>query len=60
MLAYTTVSDYFYLPTALEAAVYIGGLLFLLACPYLFLGLLDTRRTSAKEHQAPTDTPAQR
>ncbi len=48
MLAYTTVSDIFVAPTALEAAVYLGGLVFLLACPYLFLGAMD-KFTQAKE-----------
>ncbi len=59
MLAYTTVSDLFYLPTALEAAVYIGGLLFVLASPYLFLGLIDMRRGASEKHKATTDTQAQ-
>lgn len=58
MLAYTTVSDLFYLPSALEVAVYIGGLLFLMACPYLFLWLIDLRRR-AGEKQATPDTQTQ-
>lgn len=59
MLAYTTISDFFYLPTALEAAVYIGGLLFLMATPYLFLALMDLRRQAASKQHPPTDTQTQ-
>ncbi len=55
MLAYTTVSDFLYLPTGLETAVYIGGLIFVLACPYIVLGLVDMSRNAAQKRQTPTD-----
>lgn len=48
MLAYTTVSDIFVAPTAIEAAVYLGGLVFVLACPYLFLGMMDKLNQAKK------------
>ncbi|MEL6352386.1 MAG: hypothetical protein AAFR58_11525 [Cyanobacteria bacterium J06627_28] len=41
MLAYTTATDFITLPTGLEAAIYIAGLLVLMACPYLFLFAVD-------------------
>ena len=53
MLAYTTFSDLFYLPSAFEAVVYIGGLLFVMACPYLFLRLMDLRRPARDKQAAP-------
>lgn len=55
MLAYTTVSDLFYMPTALEATVYFGGFLFVLALPYLFLGIID--RLSAAKTEADNNAP---
>jgi len=59
MLAYTTASDLFYMPTALEAAVYIGGLLLVLAAPYLFLGLLDKRRAAQTQSKTSAETQTQ-
>ncbi|MGD1895812.1 MAG: hypothetical protein ACFB16_02555 [Phormidesmis sp.] len=59
MLAYTTISDLFYVPTALEVVVYIGGLIFLMASPYLFLSLMDLRRNAAAKRKTQTDTQAQ-
>ncbi|MEL6552203.1 MAG: hypothetical protein AAFQ63_01885 [Cyanobacteria bacterium J06621_11] len=59
MLAYTTVSDLFELPSVLEAVVYLGGLLFVLACPYLFLWLMDLLRHRTPENQTATDTQTQ-
>lgn len=41
MLAYTTATDFITLPTGLEAAIYIAGLLVLMACPYVFLFAID-------------------
>ena len=55
MLAYTTVTDIFQLPTALELTVYLGGLVFVLACPYLFLSLMD-RISAAKRSRKTADT----
>ena len=51
MLAYTTVSDLFVVPSALEAVVYLGGLLFVLACPYLFLSIVDKLSHANKNRQ---------
>lgn len=58
MLAYTTVSDLFDLPSAFEAIGYIGGLLLVMACPYLFLWLVDLRRR-ARNKQTTPDTQTQ-
>ncbi|MEL7071131.1 MAG: hypothetical protein AAGN15_21140 [Cyanobacteria bacterium J06581_3] len=49
VLAYTTVSDLFYLPTPLEAAIYLAGLLFLMACPYVFVAVADKVMTAVKK-----------
>ncbi|MEL7359791.1 MAG: hypothetical protein AAFN40_25070 [Cyanobacteria bacterium J06560_6] len=55
VLAYTTVSDLFYLPTPLEAAIYIAGLLFLMACPYIFIAIADKTMNAVKQSlQAPS------
>ncbi|MEL6263414.1 MAG: hypothetical protein AAFR12_20375 [Cyanobacteria bacterium J06626_6] len=59
MLAYTTVSDLFYLPTVFEATVYIGGLLFVLACPYLFLWAIDKRQSAKQTAQSNRQKPQQ-
>ncbi|MGD1865627.1 MAG: hypothetical protein ACFB0D_13835 [Phormidesmis sp.] len=61
MLAYTTVSDIFVAPTALEAIVYIGGLLFVLACPYLFLSIMDkfSRANKGLKEQAQSSPKVQ-
>ena len=40
MLAYTTFSSLFQMPSALEVAVYVGGLLLVLAFPYVFFSLM--------------------
>ena len=53
MLAYTTVSNLFYLPTPLEVAVYIGGLLFLMACPYIFIAVADKVMSAVKQSRQP-------
>lgn len=53
MLAYTTVSDLFYIPTALEAAIYLGGLLFLMACPYVFVAVADKVMSALKQARKP-------
>ena len=44
MLAYTTVSDWFYLPSALEVAVYFFGFILVLAAPYAFVWLVGRLR----------------
>lgn len=41
MLAYTTAADLITLPTGLEAAIYITGLLTLMACPYLVMFVIN-------------------
>ncbi|MEM8505100.1 MAG: hypothetical protein AAF716_18335 [Cyanobacteria bacterium P01_D01_bin.1] len=51
MLAYTTVTDIFQLPTALEAIVYLGGLAFVLVSPYLFLSTMDKISAATKPSQ---------
>lgn len=51
MLAYTTFSDIFVVPTVLEAAVYFGGLLLVLAAPYLLLRTLDSMRKHNREEK---------
>ena len=48
MLAYTTITDIVQLPTGLEVAVYLGGLVFILVCPYLFLTLVDRFSAATK------------
>jgi len=58
MLAYTTVSDIFVAPSALEAAVYLGGLVFLLAAPYLFLGIVDKFNKASKSLKKPVQGSA--
>lgn len=55
MLAYTTVTDIFQLPTAIEATVYLGGLVFILICPYLFLWAIDKASTATKSAQKAVD-----
>ena len=37
MLAYTTVSDLFYMPSGIEVAVYLAGLGLMLALPFNLL-----------------------
>ncbi|MEL6468462.1 MAG: hypothetical protein AAFQ74_01935 [Cyanobacteria bacterium J06623_4] len=59
MLAYTTLSDLFYLPTLFEAAVYVGGLLFVLACPYLFLWAIEKRQPAKQTPQSNRHNPQQ-
>ncbi|MEL7353629.1 MAG: hypothetical protein AAF171_26390 [Cyanobacteria bacterium P01_A01_bin.116] len=46
MLAYTTLSDLFDVPSALEVAVYLGGLLLVLALPTLYVILTSLRNRS--------------
>ena len=41
MLAYTTITDIVQLPSALEAVVYLTGLVIVLIGPYLFFSLMD-------------------
>ncbi len=53
MLAYTTLVDIVQLPTALETVVYVGGLVFVLVCPYLFLNLMDRVSAANKPSQDP-------
>ena len=51
MLAYTTVTDIFQMPTALEATVYLGGLVFILVGPYLFFNVMDRISAANKPAQ---------
>ncbi|MEO1389107.1 MAG: hypothetical protein AAFV85_17360 [Cyanobacteria bacterium J06634_6] len=57
VLAYTTVSDLFCLPTPLEAAIYLAGLLFLMACPYVFVAVADRVMTAVKKTRQPQPCP---
>ncbi|MEM9149206.1 MAG: hypothetical protein AAGB19_01960 [Cyanobacteria bacterium P01_F01_bin.3] len=60
MLAYTTVSDIFVAPTALAAFVYLGGLLFVVAGPYLFLRIMGNfSQTHKHREKSPQNNPAQ-
>lgn len=49
MLAYTTLSDLFDVPSALEVAVYLGGLLLVLALPTLYVTLTSLRNRSGTD-----------
>ena len=53
MLAYTTVSDVLYVPSVLEVAVYVGGLMLVLAVPMTYLTLTATRGRKSNAHQRP-------
>lgn len=44
MLAYTTLSDLFYLPSLTEVIVYLGGLLLVLTLPSLYVSLTKKRK----------------
>lgn len=57
MLAYTTVSDLLYVPSALEVAVYVGGLMLVLALPMTYLTLTATRdrKTTSRQHSQSSD-----
>ena len=57
VLAYTTVSNLFYLPTPLEAAIYLAGLLFLMACPYVFVAVADKLMTTVKQTRQTPSRP---
>jgi len=52
MLAYTAMSDLFYMPSPLEAGVYLGGFLFVLALPYIFLSIIDKQSTAKVKKSA--------
>jgi len=52
MLAYTTVSDYIHMPSALEAAVYMAGFVVVLTLPTIVFGIIDSR--AAKSSQTKT------
>jgi len=56
MLAYTTVSDIFVAPTTLEAVVYLAGLVFVLACPYLFLSMMDKVSRAKNNFKKPSQS----
>ncbi len=51
MLAYTTVTDLVQMPTALESIVYLGGLVFILVCPYLIFNVMDRISAANKPAQ---------
>jgi len=53
MLAYTTVSDILYVPSVLEVAVYIGGLMLVLALPMTYVTLTAMRDRKSNAHQRP-------
>lgn len=60
MLAYTTVTDIVQLPSALEAVVYLAGLVFVLVSPYLFFKLMDKFNAATKSSQkAANDHPSE-
>ncbi|MFK8186685.1 MAG: hypothetical protein AB8B99_25190 [Phormidesmis sp.] len=50
MLAYTHVTDLFYAPTPLEAAVFLSGFVLMLILPTLVFGLAD-RLVARKSNQ---------
>lgn len=52
MLAYTTFSDFFYLPSVFEFVTYVGGLLLLLAVPALYVTLTAIRERKNRAHRA--------
>lgn len=49
MLAYTTLSDWLYVPSAFEAAVYFSGFVVVLTLPTLVFGILDSRAAKASD-----------
>lgn len=51
MLAYTTVADALYVPSALEVAVYVGGLMLVLALPMTYLTMTATRDNKTNSRQ---------
>ena len=51
MLAYTTLRDLIYQPSIAEVAVYIGGLLAVLALPALIFGLTGSSKSEDKPKQ---------
>ena len=56
MLAYTTISDYIHAPSGLEVAVYMGGLLLVMALPTVVFGIAD--KVSEKKSSTKTSRPS--
>lgn len=56
MLAYTTLSDFLYLPSILETGIYLGGLLLVIALPILYLTLANSRHQKARTRQQSEQT----
>ena len=56
MLAYTTFADFLHIPSILEAAIYLGGLMLVIALPILYLTLSNNRNQKAKTRQRSEQT----